>query len=127
MAAPVRPGQFFSYAEFIGSGGCSGLSGPSRMAVTALCEAYLDPLRKRFGVTRIVSGCRSPGHNRAVGGAPNSMHMYGAHPGVAAADVVCARGRPADWYAFLEELRPGGLGLYTGHVHVDNRPGRARW
>ena len=45
----------------------------------------------------------------------------------AAADVRCARGTPRQWYAFLDRLDPGGLGLYVGHVHVDNRSGRARW
>jgi uncharacterized protein YcbK (DUF882 family) len=126
-AAPARPGRFFTYAEFVGQGGCASLSPAAKLALADLCARFLDPLRMEFGVCRVYSGCRSREHNRSVGGAPNSMHMYAAHPGIVAADVACARGRPADWERFLERRSPGGLGAYATHVHVDNRPGRARW
>lgn len=125
--APARPGRHFTYAEFIGRGACSGLSAAQRLAVHHLCHDYLDRVRDRFGPTVILSGCRSPGHNLSVGGAFHSWHLYGQHPGECAADFRCARGTPREWHAFLEELDPGGLGLYAGHVHVDNREHRARW
>jgi zinc D-Ala-D-Ala carboxypeptidase len=80
-----------------------------------------------YGPTLVTSGYRSPAHNARVGGAPRSVHMAGQGlPGVAA-DVKCSSGTPRAWYALLDELGPGGLGLYAGHVHVDTRPGRARW
>lgn len=92
-----------------------------------LCSRYLQPLRDEFGRTTVHSGHRSDAHNRRVGGARQSRHRD--LPGVAgaAADVSCDRGRPADWYRFLDRLGAPGLGLYPGHVHVDNRRGRARW
>ena len=97
------------------------------MALHALCRDYLDPLRDAFGRTIVHSGCRSPAYNRRVGGAPGSFHLYGSHPGAAAADVSCERGTPAEWYRLLDRLGAGGLGLYAGHVHVDNRRVHARW
>lgn len=42
-----------------------------------LCENVLEPIRRRFGVTRISSGYRSLELNKAVGGAPSSQHMSG--------------------------------------------------
>lgn len=95
--------------------------------LTSLCVRYLEPLRARYGAVTVLSGHRSPRYNAQVGGAPRSQHVYGSWgPGVAA-DVRCARGTPRDWYRFLDALSPGGLGLYPSWVHVDNRPGRARW
>jgi uncharacterized protein YcbK (DUF882 family) len=78
-------------------------------------------------VTVVLSGYRTRQHNAAVGGAPVSFHLYRPGRQGVAADVRCARGRPADWYELLDELSVGGLGRYADHVHVDNRRGHARW
>ena len=37
----------------------------------------LEAYRALVGAVRIISGCRCVGHNRAVGGASNSQHLYG--------------------------------------------------
>lgn len=92
-----------------------------------LCQDYLQPLRDEFGRTTITSGFRSRHHNVSVGGAPMSYHVWmHGRPGVAA-DVVCQRGNPRQWYEFLDRLGAPGLGLYDTHVHVDNRQRHARW
>lgn len=94
----------------------------------ALCQQLLEPLRREFGRVVITSGYRTKARNRAVGGAPRSYHRYDIRNrrGVAA-DFQCAMGTPGDWYAFLGGFRPGGMGLYTTFVHVDNRTTFARW
>lgn len=92
-----------------------------------LCEVYLEPLRRDFGPVTIVSGCRSRQHNAELAGARSSMHLSIAGRRGAAADVVCARGEPREWYQLLDRLGAPGLGLYADHVHVDNREGHARW
>ena len=83
---------------------------------------HLERLRAICGgrPLRIVSGYRTPAHNRAVGGAPASRHLHGD-----AADI------PAG-YATVEQARAAGFrgigrrGPWA--VHVDMRPGpRAEW
>lgn len=96
-------------------------------AYKRLCEQYLEPLRRAYGPVIVHSGFRSAAYNATVGGAPASRHMPHVEPGAVAADVSCRSGTPREWYATLDELRPGGLGLYRTHVHVDSRGGRARW
>lgn len=85
----------------------------------------LNAIRSRFGKPIIVnSGYRSPEHNAAVGGVPNSQHVLGT-----AADI-----RPED-LSDLSELQEicnemnarGGVGFYNTFVHVDVRGERARW
>lgn len=92
-----------------------------------LCTMYLEPLRRNFGPVTVVSGYRSIKHNADVGGASLSFHTRQPDRAGAAADVKCARGTPAQWYDLLNELGAPGLHAYDSWVHVDNRPGHARW
>lgn len=116
----------------LGEFACDHTSKPPALAVPSLvrlCDDYLEPLRARFGVISVNSGCRSRAHNRAVGGAPASWHLWRVRGTLGvAADVRCRHGGPRDWYAFLDKLGIPGLGLYPTFVHADNRAGaRARW
>jgi uncharacterized protein YcbK (DUF882 family) len=87
----------------------------------------LEPLRARYGPVTVISGFRTPAWNERVHGAPHSWHVYlAARPG-AAADVWCAHGSAREWAHHLDQLGAGGIGTYASHVHVDTRPGRARW
>jgi uncharacterized protein YcbK (DUF882 family) len=99
-----------------------------------LCRTYLEPLRAKYGRVTINSGFRTVSHNRSIGGASNSMHVYTIHDGNdQAADVQCAKGGPKDWHRTLNAIRSkkrkgkGGLGLYARFVHVDIRDYKADW
>ena len=121
-----RPSTHFSWSEFACHDGTP-CPGHAHLDVIALCRTYLEPARQHFGPCTVISGYRTPQHNQDVGGAHDSFHLYKADRQGVAADVAFARGGPRDWYAWLDGLHPGGLGLYPGHVHVDNRAGHARW
>lgn len=92
-----------------------------------LARRYLEPLRRIYGAVHVISGYRTHAYNKRVGGAPNSMHVYRATREGAAADIYCARGTVDEWFDFLDARGAPGLGRYTGHVHIDNRQGHARW
>jgi hypothetical protein len=117
----------------------------ARQALELLCGVYLEPLRKRFGPVTITSGYRPGRYNASVGGAPLSFHRYELRYGVGsdprmdrgvAADVVCAKGKPADWAHYLDATirrrssAPAGRGAFvaypaSGFCHVDSGPRRS--
>lgn len=92
-----------------------------------LVRVFLEPLRSRFGPVHVASGYRTAQTNREVGGAPASRHLYDRFGATPAADITVEHATPEQVFDFLDARGAGGLGLYRGHVHVDARPGRARW
>jgi len=127
-AGPVRVSPHFKLAEFHCKDGTP-VPATAVPNVRRLARDVLEPMRAKFGACTVHSGYRTSDRNASVGGKSKSWHLYherGAQ-GVAA-DVVFARGTPRDWHAEADRLNPnGGLGRYPTFVHVDNRPGRARW
>lgn len=97
-----------------------------------LCE-QLEILREHLArPLKITSGYRSEAYNKRISGARNSQHVQGR-----AADIVVAgwtaeavHGMALDLYK-AGKLKIGGLGLYSGFVHIDIRPSTiarlARW
>lgn len=87
----------------------------------------LNDLRAAYGKPLVVSSAyRSPEHNKAVGGVPNSYHTQGL-----AADIYPLAAH-ADDLRVLRDIcnkvnANGGVGLYDTFVHVDARGYRARW
>lgn len=86
--------------------------------------SLLESVRTHFGgkPMTINSGYRCPTHNKAIGGATNSQHLYGT-----AADIVIKGVAPSAVYAYLDPIHNGGLGKYNTFTHVDVRGSRARW
>jgi uncharacterized protein YcbK (DUF882 family) len=83
--------------------------------------ALLERIRAHYNrPLRIVSGYRCPVHNHAVGGAPDSQHVYGA-----AADLPLGIVEPG----VALSLGATGIGVKRSWVtHVDVRDGAAtRW
>jgi peptidoglycan hydrolase-like protein with peptidoglycan-binding domain len=90
----------------------------------------LVELKRRLGNPAITlnSVFRSRAYNASVGGATDSQHMK-----FTAADLVAHDGNsPRQWAAMLHQMRnegffSGGIGLYSGFVHVDTRGFNANW
>ena len=76
----------------------------------------------------IVSGYRSPEHNKKVGGVKNSQHMLGK-----AADIQVEGIKPSHIAEVIRGMmqykliKPGGIGRYKTFTHYDIRGRRATW
>ena len=82
----------------------------------------LQTLRNRLGKPMIVlSGYRSPAHNKAVGGAPHSKHMLGT-----AFDIAMSNHDPVAFEAAARAVGFLGFGFYprSGFMHIDLGPVR---
>ena len=107
-----KPARFFTYREFASKGN-------GWISVDRELLKLLDRYRDQVGPVGIVSGYRDPDHNRKVGGAANSQHLYGR-----ACDLATKRWKPEQWRRIGA---PGGLGVgRDGMVlHVDTGPNRS--
>lgn len=82
----------------------------------------VQKVRNHFGrPVTINSGYRCPTHNKAVGGAANSQHLYGT-----AADIVVSGVSPSKVADYCESFADG-LGRYKTFTHIDCRGHKARW
>ncbi|EOD68948.1 D-Ala-D-Ala carboxypeptidase family metallohydrolase [Amycolatopsis vancoresmycina] len=91
------------------------------------CMYKLEALRKKLGNKAITvnSGFRSIAHNAEIGGASDSMHLYGT-----AADLNVPGVANKTVYQKAETCGFSGLETYnTDHQHVDSRAdlGRSWW
>lgn len=98
---------------------------PNLLELAMNLEALRDELKKPI---RITSGFRSPEHNAAIKGEPNSFHIKGM-----AADIQISGVTPAVVAETIERLisagkmKQGGIGVYKTWVHYDIRGTKARW
>lgn len=102
--------------------------GTGRIKISVDLMDRLQRLRKRLGKPIIInSGYRSPAHNKAVGGAPNSQHVKGQ-----AVDCRMDNHDPAAFEAAARAEGFTGFGFYPkqGFMHIDIGPKRewgTRW
>lgn len=88
-------------------------------------QVLRDYLKARIDV---VSGYRSPAHNKAVGGAKNSYHVKGM-----AADIKVAMIAPKDVAKAIRKLQRegkmklGGVKAYATFTHYDFRGKNVTW
>ena len=105
----TKIGKYFSAGEFMCAGAPQAWFVDSRIVV--LLDAIRDRIGKPVGVN---SGFRTPEHNRKVGGAAGSRHLYGL-----AADIRSASVKPLELAAHAYILGCRRIGLATNYVHVD--------
>lgn len=85
----------------------------------------LQKIRDHFGkAVTINSAFRTFSHNKKVGGATYSQHLYGT-----AADIKVSGVTASAVADFAETLMPGtgGIGRYSTFTHVDVRKVKSRW
>jgi hypothetical protein len=92
----------------------------SESCLASPLRAILDMIADEFGPLTVNSTCRSPNHNRRVGGAPRSYHLTGN-----AVDFR-VRDRYGEVLSFLKKMRTvGGVSHYgAGVFHIDTGPRR---
>ena len=84
---------------------------------------YLQQIRDHFGVpVTINSAYRCKKHNKNVGGANYSKHLYGQ-----AADIKVSGIKPLKVAQYAESIGIKGIGQYSNFVHVDTRSNKYFW
>lgn len=107
----------FNRSEFACSCGCR------QDTVDAELLAMVQDLRNVFGPINISSGNRCTEHNKQIGGAENSQHLFGR-----AADLHFRDVHLSEVAAYIDEYYPEtGMGVYGSFIHLDSRNHTARW
>ena len=117
---PIIPGGKFTWAEATKNGSRIPATKAVVENILVLAELLERPRRQIGRPFIITSWYRPPIINRMVGGATYSRHLYGQ-----AVDFY-VESLPARTVAQQIGWWPGGLGAYSGWVHLDTGP-RRRW
>lgn len=122
-APNVKVTPHFTVGEFACKCGCT--MTPDIFQKVKQLAPLLEKIRAHFGgkPVHIHSGYRCPRHNKAVGGATRSQHLYGTATDISIPGVTPKQ--IATFAATLPEI--GGIGTYDTFTHVDTRKGRVTW
>ena len=83
----------------------------------------LQKIRDKYNKPVIInSAYRCASHNKKVGGATLSKHVFGM-----AADIRIKGVAPEDIAAYAESIGIKGIGLYPTFVHIDTRRTKSYW
>ena len=97
--------------------------GSDQILIDSKLVEILQKIRDHFGAAlTITSGYRTVSHNKKVGGASKSYHLYGM-----AADIKVSGHTPKEVAAYAETIGVKGIGLYSTWVHVDTRTSKYFW
>lgn len=114
--------KHFDFSEFHSKDGAkfsNGKVGESTVKENVRRTMYkLEAMRKKAGDAsiRVNSGFRSISHNKNVGGASNSQHMYGI-----AADIVISGKSVSQVIGYAQTSGMSGIIRYDTFTHVDSR------
>lgn len=115
--SPIIPGGSFTWAEATKMGTRIPHHADITTGIILLAKA-LQPFRDDLGLPiKITSWYRPPDVNRAAGGVSNSLHLTGK-----GLDCYTETLSASQLYAFFSDNWRGGLGLYSGHIHLDVGP-----
>ena len=114
----IKVSENFKLSEFACKCGCQQVKLDSELL------RRLQAIRTQTGLpVRINSGYRCPAHNKKVGGASGSQHLFGK-----AADIVIVGLPIAEQRKICEQFfGDGGIGYAKTYTHVDVRGKKARW
>ena len=117
----------FSKAEFESKDGA--LMPPKVLENINILAVQLQALRNEINKPiMVISGYRSPKHNKAIGGVKNSQHLLGR-----ACDIIVQGMTPIEVTADIEglilsgKMLDGGIGTYSDFTHYDFRAKKTRW
>lgn len=84
---------------------------------------YLQKIREHFGEAVIInSAYRCEKHNKSIGGASKSKHLFGQ-----AADIKVSNVSPLKVAQYAESIGIKGIGRYSNFVHIDTRENKFFW
>lgn len=97
--------------------------GSDEIFIDSELVTILQKIHDHFGKeVEINSAYRNPTHNKNVGGASRSFHLYGM-----AADIAIKGVTPERVAAYAESIGVQGIGLYGTFTHVDARDYHSYW
>jgi len=102
---------------------CNGKGCCNQTEIDPKLVEILQKIRDHFGASVVInSAYRCSKHNKSIGGASKSKHLYGQ-----AADIKVSGVKPLDVARYAEDIGVNGIGLYSNFTHIDTRNTKFFW